>query len=185
MMKNSFLLCYLILAQSTCMLASDVVNTCDHDNRTELMNLVIKHEEQQKKILYDQWADENQILVRGFSLLVFGPLITILQDLANSNKVPRDYDQELRNLNIATSYAIQLMTLKELHFSAVDNKGWTALNYCESKEMYELLRLHGAPFQFDLFFSIYHYECINTAFGLVIASYGLLIGSIALEALNK
>ena len=44
------------------------------------------------------------------------------------------------------------------NFNAVDNEGNTALSYCQSKEMYNILRENGAPFQFDVWMRIYQTE---------------------------
>jgi len=65
-----------------------------------------------------------------------------------------------------TLHDIEVMSDTGALFDVVDDFGYTALNYCQTEEIFLKLRLCGMPFQYDAWLYIYRYECCIAVAGL-------------------
>ena len=107
----------------------------DYFGRTELINYVIKKDKEITEIRRSTDVDA----LAGY----YGPLKTLTRGISSE---------------------INYMINNGANLDAKDNDGNTALNFCNSSEMYNILRSKGAAFQFDAWVNVYRAELAIAAF---------------------
>ena len=84
----------------------------------------------------------------------------------------RKRSQDLEECIDTTLHDIEIMSDTGAIFTIEDDFGRTALNYCQTKEIYCKLRDSGMPFQYDAWLYVYRYECMRAS---LVAVAGALI----------
>jgi len=134
MMLRNKVICGILLAifgYSISMMAQDVR---DQYGRTKLMQYVISTEEEYENAkLYS--AKKN---VRS--------------------KVVSYYSEILQKTKYSMGLDVMHLVNSGININAKDNEGKTALSFCQTKEMYNVLRENGADFQFDAWMRVYQTE---------------------------
>lgn len=151
--------------------------TRDGQGKTYLMHAIIKNEEQRAEIKAAKNSYISDMFFSGFSRIFSVKTRKNMQQARTfyNNNNQQQSAQLLGNVQ----GLVQLYTPHQLQLQATDHKGYSALNYCKTPEMYTLLRSHGAPFRCDAFLYIYGKKCI-----LSTAAAGLF-GCVAYQLYNK
>ncbi|MGZ6250995.1 MAG: hypothetical protein ACXWL2_03140 [Candidatus Chromulinivorax sp.] len=139
----------------------NVQATVENAGRTPAMDLILQLDAKIKEIKYGQPGVEafaNSCVVDSYFLhgiyACVGPLV--------SDKIEayvQNISQKIqKELNIASNELTGLITNSE-DFMIQDNDGRTVLQYCTTKESYELLRQHGLKFKLNAAIRMYgrHY----------------------------
>jgi len=66
--------------------------------------------------------------------------------------------EKLRKVRYDIGVNIMKFSNSGININAKDNEGKTALSYCQTKEMYNILRENSAQFQYDVWMQIYRTE---------------------------
>lgn len=134
------------------------VDIRDENGRTFLMNNVIKNEQDRQDVRKSQNYYQFDRLLSGCIGLIWPKIGQEMHDASQQyyNNRQNQYASLLNNVR----GAVQLYTPEQLSMQATDKQGKTALNHCKTEDMYNLLRSHGAPFQYDAFLYIHGKKCI-------------------------
>lgn len=131
---------------------------CDEQGRTYLMHAIMKNEEKRAEIKACKNSYISDMFFVGFAKLFSAKAG---KDMQQARTFYNDNNQQQSAQLLGNVRGlVQLYTPNELRVQANDHKGYSALNYCKTPEMYTLLRSHGAPFRYDAFLYIYGKKCI-------------------------
>lgn len=131
---------------------------CDEHGQTYLMRTVIQNENQRAQVRAAQNCYTWDRFLSGCIGLVSSKAGKDM-DEASKFYYNNNQQQSARLLGNVRGL-VQLHTPDQLQVQVTDHKGYSALNYCKTPEMYTLLRSHGVPFRYDAFLHVYGKKCV-------------------------
>ena len=119
-------------------------------------------------LTYSMHADYGRIPLIEYIIRQEAEIAELQQDIKDLSKrkdksAAQRRCKDLQRCIDTTLHDIEIMSDTGALFNVTDDFGKTALNYCQTKAIYNKLRHCGMPFQYDAYFSIYQDEFLKAA----------------------